>query len=186
MPQKFASSNSRLAERLGASSNLIIDWFRQPALDIAESILRLRRLRGISQGELARRMKTQQPAVARLESGRSNVGVETLVSAATALDATIRVLIEPKELLACEALHHSWWERPACMDVNQPLTTERMSFAFTKQVFVTCFIDNRTVNYGEPSTVIQQENIGNAEILNGIFARTAQRSLPPTTVVENG
>jgi transcriptional regulator with XRE-family HTH domain len=80
-------------------------------LDAAESIIRLRRLRRLSQVQLARRLKTKQPAIARLESGKTNVELNTLVAAARALGAIVRVEIEPQELLGREPFRAAWWDR---------------------------------------------------------------------------
>ena len=65
----------------------------------------------MSQAQLAKRMKTKQPAIARLESGRSNTELETLVSAARALGAVVRVEITPEELVFREPLTQRWWEK---------------------------------------------------------------------------
>lgn len=61
-------------------------------------------------------MGTQQPAIARLESGKGNPRVRTLIDLAKALDATVRVSIEPVELLGREAWRGAWWEREVSMN----------------------------------------------------------------------
>ena len=73
--------------------------------------MRLRRLRGISQAQLASRIGTKQPAVARIESGQGNPRLDTLAALARALGATVRVDLEPIEILGREAWHPRWWER---------------------------------------------------------------------------
>jgi transcriptional regulator with XRE-family HTH domain len=102
-------SNSRIAERLRKSSFWHV-WLRRPALDVAEHILRLRRLRGMSQEELAGRMGTKQPAIARLEAGRSNPRLDTLVKAAEALDAVVRVQFAPTEDAGRRIVGRNWWD----------------------------------------------------------------------------
>lgn len=66
--------------------------FETFAEDHDELIGRLteRRVRlGLSQADVASRMGTSQPAVARLESGRSDTRLSTLARYAQALDTTI-------------------------------------------------------------------------------------------------
>lgn len=74
-------------------------------------MLRLRRLRGLTQEELAERMGTKQPAIARLERGHENTTLKTLVAVAEALDATVRIDLDPVELLGREPQYARWWER---------------------------------------------------------------------------
>ena len=57
----------------------------------------LRRLRGLSQAELANRVGTQQPAIARIEAARANIGLDTLRALAVALDAVVHVEMAPAE-----------------------------------------------------------------------------------------
>lgn len=68
----------------------------------------------MSQADLAARMGTKQPAIARLESGVGNVGTATIVAAAKALGATIRIDLEPEEMLGAIPMVPRWWDR---MDV---------------------------------------------------------------------
>jgi transcriptional regulator with XRE-family HTH domain len=87
-----------------------MSWFRRPALDVAEHLLRLRRLRGMSREELAARMGATQSFVARLETGRANPRLATLVKAAEALDAVVRVQFTPSEELGPKMRRRNWWE----------------------------------------------------------------------------
>jgi len=57
-----------------------------------------RRRLGLSQAELAVRMGTSQPAVARLEAGATNARLSTLVRYAEALDLQLSVEVHPPEL----------------------------------------------------------------------------------------
>ena len=56
-------------------------------LQLAETIIELRKKRGVSQIELARKAGMRQPAIARLESGRENPRYETVVRVFGALGA---------------------------------------------------------------------------------------------------
>jgi transcriptional regulator with XRE-family HTH domain len=47
--------------------------------------------------ELARRIGTKQPAIARIEAAKSNVGLDTIQAIAIALDAGIAISLRPAE-----------------------------------------------------------------------------------------
>jgi ribosome-binding protein aMBF1 (putative translation factor) len=64
---------------------------------LAQALISARTKADISQGEIARRMKTSQPAVARLEAGRGNPSVDTLRRYARATGTRLRILFEPKQ-----------------------------------------------------------------------------------------
>ena len=57
-------------------------------------------------------MDTRQPAVARLERGDANAKLATLVKLAEALDATVRIELDPVEMID-EPRRPRWWEREA-------------------------------------------------------------------------
>jgi ribosome-binding protein aMBF1 (putative translation factor) len=61
------------------------------ALELGEQIRALRDAHGLSQTELAERMGTTQPAIARLEAGRVAPRLETLDRVAEALDVQLVV-----------------------------------------------------------------------------------------------
>ncbi|MGH7621119.1 MAG: helix-turn-helix domain-containing protein [Gemmatimonadaceae bacterium] len=108
-----STSISRLAKRLRVSASFWTTWLRKPGLDVAESAMRLRRLRGMSQQQLARKLGTKQPAVARLESGTANPRLSTIVELAEALGATVRIEMEPVEHLGRRQFEPRvvpWWE----------------------------------------------------------------------------
>lgn len=128
VPRSAHESISQTLARRFASKSFLLNWFRRPSFEVAEAIIRLRQYRGWSQAELARRMKTRQPAIARLESGTANFQSETLVAAAKALRATIRVDIEPEELLGVEAMRPRWWDRPEALALlDAPLAQQDLS-----------------------------------------------------------
>jgi ribosome-binding protein aMBF1 (putative translation factor) len=66
------------------------------ALEPAYQVARLRIARGLTQAELARRVGTKQPSIARLESGRSTPRLPFLKQVAEALDAELVIKLEPK------------------------------------------------------------------------------------------
>lgn len=57
----------------------------------AAEVIAARARAGLSQAELAERMKTSQSAIARLESGRSRPSVRTLEKLAAATGAKLRI-----------------------------------------------------------------------------------------------
>lgn len=65
-------------------------------LEIGYQITRLRILQGLTQEELAERVGTRQPSIARLECGRSLPSLSFLEKIAEALDAEMEIKIVPK------------------------------------------------------------------------------------------
>lgn len=53
------------------------------------SLIVARQKKGLSQAGLARLLNKQQPAIARIESGKGNPGLNTLLSIAKALDVNL-------------------------------------------------------------------------------------------------
>lgn len=62
---------------------------------VVERLAALRRDRGLSQTEVAARMRTSQSAVARLEAARGDVRVSTLQRYAQALGQTVQFGVAP-------------------------------------------------------------------------------------------
>lgn len=79
-------------------------YFRYPRHDLAEAVVSIRRLRGLTQAELADLVGTKQPAIARIESARANVGLDTVRELCIALDAVVRVSMQPAEELQASRL----------------------------------------------------------------------------------
>ena len=53
-------------------------------------------MRGLTQQELAHKVVTQQPSIARIESGKRRVSMGMLERIAKVLDADLRVTLTPK------------------------------------------------------------------------------------------
>jgi len=66
------------------------------ALEPAYQIARLRILRGLTQQQLAEKVGTQQPSIARLESGRITPSLDFLRRVAQVLDARVEIHIVPR------------------------------------------------------------------------------------------
>lgn len=93
------------------------DWATEPefqtayaALEeefaLARALIEARGDANLSQAEIARRMQTSQPAVARLESGHGNPSLKTLQRYAAATGKRVRIVFEPlsSEARVTEAL----------------------------------------------------------------------------------
>ena len=62
-------------------------------LGIAEQLYNARKKAGLTQAELARRMKVSQPMVAKLERGRGNISCDTLMKYALACGCILSITI---------------------------------------------------------------------------------------------
>lgn len=81
-------------------------WLKNPAVRkaydaleeefaLASAVIEARSRAGLTQEELAKRMGTTQPVVARLESGRSRPSTHTLERLAKATGSTLVIRFEP-------------------------------------------------------------------------------------------
>lgn len=68
----------------------------QPEFAIIERIIRARINEGITQKLLAKRMKTKQSAISRLESGDANPSLNFLKRLAEALNSRLEIRLVPK------------------------------------------------------------------------------------------
>ena len=68
----------------------------EPEFALASALIRARAKAGLTQQQLARRMKTTQAVVARLESGRIKPSTRTLERYAAATGMQLRISFEPK------------------------------------------------------------------------------------------
>lgn len=62
---------------------------------LAKSVIHARNRAGLTQAELARKMRTTQPAVARLEGGRTRPSMRTLERVAKATGSRLLIRFEP-------------------------------------------------------------------------------------------
>ncbi|MEI9989576.1 MAG: helix-turn-helix domain-containing protein [Rhizomicrobium sp.] len=63
---------------------------------LAAALIAARTSADLSQQDIAKRMRTSQPAVARLEGGRGNPSLETLRRYARATGTQLKITFEPK------------------------------------------------------------------------------------------
>ncbi len=85
-----------------------VKWRKDPAyraayaalegeFSLANALIEARTKADISQQEIAKRMRTSQPAVARLEGGRGNPSLDTLRRYARAIGTRLKISFEPAE-----------------------------------------------------------------------------------------
>ena len=67
----------------------------EPEFEFARALIEARANAGITQEQLARRMKTTQSVVARLESGRTRTSTQTLERVAAATGTRLKITFEP-------------------------------------------------------------------------------------------
>ncbi|MEJ0062621.1 MAG: helix-turn-helix transcriptional regulator [Alphaproteobacteria bacterium] len=63
---------------------------------IISALIQARERAGLTQEQVAKRMKTTQTVVARLESGRTRPSTRTLERFAEATESRLRIILEPK------------------------------------------------------------------------------------------
>jgi len=89
-------------------SDLHKKWLKQPkyrrAYDalqeefvLAEAVIEARKRAGLTQQQLARKMRTTQPVVARLESGNTRPSLRTLERLAAATGSRLLISFQPRE-----------------------------------------------------------------------------------------
>lgn len=88
-----------VAERLKSDPEFRREYFlAESSAMIARQLIRLRKRRGLNQNQVAKELNTKQPAISRVESADyRNWSFNTLRKLADALDARLRVYIEPFE-----------------------------------------------------------------------------------------
>lgn len=65
-----------------------------PEYEIARQLILIRKKRGLTQTELARRVRTKQSVISRIERGDQNLSMRTLTNIARAMNARVKVSIE--------------------------------------------------------------------------------------------
>ncbi|OXE36800.1 MAG: transcriptional regulator [Phenylobacterium zucineum] len=95
-----------MSRKMVAVEEAFAEWRKDPtyqdaynALDgefaLAAALIEARSEADISQEEIARRMQTSQPAIARLEGGHGNPSLKTLRRYAEATGTRLRIIFEP-------------------------------------------------------------------------------------------
>lgn len=71
---------------------------QQPEFALIQAMLDARIEKGITQKEIARRMKTKQSVISRLETGNANPSVAFLKKLASALNTNLEIHFTPKKI----------------------------------------------------------------------------------------
>ncbi len=98
--KQFATNIDRLAAeqkaarkaRLEAPENVEAVERIQSAMEIAEQLYKARKEANITQKELAERLNTSQAAIARMERGRLNLTIQTVIRYAAACGKKVAIL----------------------------------------------------------------------------------------------
>jgi transcriptional regulator with XRE-family HTH domain len=69
----------------------------KPSIDVGFQVLKLRHYRKISQGELAKKAKTHQARISKIENAEFDIQLSTLAKIAYALDANLEITLSPRE-----------------------------------------------------------------------------------------
>lgn len=93
MSTQYETLDNYLTEQLQDPAFRAAWASQEPAYQIA----RLRVLRGMTQKQLAEKVGTKQPSIARLESGQTEPKISFLRRVAQALDARVEIHIVPRE-----------------------------------------------------------------------------------------
>ena len=66
----------------------------EPEFELARSLIQARTAAGLTQAQLAKRMKTSQSVIARLESGRAHPSTKTLEKIARSTGTRLRITFD--------------------------------------------------------------------------------------------
>jgi DNA-binding XRE family transcriptional regulator len=91
MARKRVTVDEWLEEELQDEEFRLLWSEREAAYKIAREFLRLRKMQGLSQSEVARRAGLKQPAIARLESGAVRPTLDTIQRVARALGREVEI-----------------------------------------------------------------------------------------------
>jgi ribosome-binding protein aMBF1 (putative translation factor) len=106
VPREIDSLNGGLA--MARISDMHKKWMKEPKyrkayealeeeLVLASAVMDVRNRAGLTQAQLARKMGTTQPVVARLESGRTRPSMRTLDRLAEATGSRLRISFVPRD-----------------------------------------------------------------------------------------
>lgn len=98
MPETATAIDLNLYEKLQDKDYRQKFFLAESSANLAKQLIELRKRRGLNQSQVAGLVGTKQPAISRTEQADYQVwNFKTLRSIATALDARIRIIVEPAE-----------------------------------------------------------------------------------------
>ncbi len=102
------------------------------AFQLGREIESIRIMRGMTQAQLARKIKTHQPSIARAESGAALPSITFLKKIADALKTTIRIHFEEKITTGVD--HSSNPEKTIQHLVKSPIQIDDIKYPHTKAI----------------------------------------------------
>lgn len=94
---------------------------RNVCVEVAEELIRLRNFRGWSQQQVADAAGMPQSVIARHESARSNMTLNTVEKLLESMDAVIRIECIPQELMRLRSMNPRWWQVARDFDMTGEL-----------------------------------------------------------------
>ncbi len=110
MPEVLSPSSPSPLAKIYSTEGFKNAWANDIRFHVARNILFIRRFRGWSQSKLADASGTSQSAIARIESARENITLDTLERIITPLHGRFYVSIPPREYEYAPSLMSPWWE----------------------------------------------------------------------------
>src|SRR5215475_10711590 len=107
-----ASKETKFADWFDAQLNVDANFNRQvertlQRMRLEQDLVALREARGVSQAQLAKMLGVSQPAIAKLESGKTkNIELRTLVRAVSALGGMVEIKIKKPVGFRRQAVPH--------------------------------------------------------------------------------
>jgi transcriptional regulator with XRE-family HTH domain len=162
MPEIAYAIDLNLRQKLQDRSYRLKFFWAESSARIAEALIALRKRRGLNQAQVAELTGTKQPAISRVEQADyQNWNIKTLRTIAEALDARVRVLIQPSEDVLKE------YDDDVNADVEVDINTESIQ--------PNVFIDQRPLVLGGNTFRSQRDLFANATI----YDQTALGHLTP-------
>ncbi len=105
--EQLEARAAKLKVRFDWANKTVMDWVNErigdpegqalmTEIDVRQDLIALREARGVTQVQLAQKLGVNQPVISKLESrGTMDVKLSTLVKVAAALNARVRITIEP-------------------------------------------------------------------------------------------
>ena len=95
---KFKRFQDDLDKELAKSKRFQLQFEVENAkLKVAEKLAEVREQMGLTQAELAHRMKISQQLISRIESGSNNITIETLIKFLEILGVTVKIDVEKRK-----------------------------------------------------------------------------------------
>ena len=91
LPEEYARQKAERKAYFDDPANAELLELTRQRMAIAQELYKARKRAGLTQAELAKKMKVSQPMVARLERGRGNISCDTLLKYASACGCILTI-----------------------------------------------------------------------------------------------